>query len=89
MKTPEETIAELEERLRSEASAFCKAHAEATARATEARKTLALAVKYAGEANVILMSLLTNTNEKQMPIDQRRALIRATERIRRIEKSGS
>jgi ABC-type Na+ transport system ATPase subunit NatA len=87
--TTEELKAEVDrmmDRLNSQATAFCRAHAEATKAATGARQELDLARAAAAEAEALLFGLLADTGEEAMPRPLRRRVMQALERVRRVRR---
>jgi hypothetical protein len=76
--TLEQQVIALEKQLREQASAFCKAHAEAVQRTNDLRILYDAAVRNGTEAHTILISEMMGRDP------ERRQLMRVLERLQRI-----
>lgn len=76
----------VEESLRSLNRSLCTALADMTTRAGAAEKRCRDIVKTVDEAEKLLVDLLLRTGPDRMGLQDRRVVIQATERLRRIKK---
>jgi hypothetical protein len=75
-----------EEDLRAQNHSLCAALASWQARAHAAEKRCQDVIKLADEADKLLVGLLLDTGPDRMSLQDRRIMIQATERLRRIQK---
>lgn len=75
-----------EDRLRQQNFALCNALADMTARMYAAERRYKTSVEISTEAERLLMGLLLESGPERMVIGDRRVLIQAAERLRRIQR---